>query len=145
MRNQVLQAIHLEHQGENKCILQARESVFWYSFSTNIRQMVKNSDLCNKHQPSQPKLSILQPPTWPWASHCTLVLHTTIIQTVWQKEQLRPANHSWGRHSSRMNVLTQPCGHMAQLHLVTRFYHPTSYCLKHTNILTPRWWPLPRS
>ena len=44
MRNQVLQAIHLGHQGENKCILRARESVFW------------------------PRLPILQPdlPTRPW-------------------------------------------------------------------------------
>ena len=68
MRNQVLQAIHLGHQGENKCILRARESVFWPGISTDIRQMVKNCDLCNKHQPAQPKQPIMQPdlPTRPW-------------------------------------------------------------------------------
>ena len=68
MRNQVLQAIHLGLQGENKCILWAWESVFWLGISTDIRQMVKNSDLCNKYQPAQPKLTIMQPdlPTRPW-------------------------------------------------------------------------------
>ena len=68
MRNQVLQAIHQGHQGENKCILRARESVFWPGISTDIRQMVKTCDPCNKHQPAQPKLPILQPdlPTRPW-------------------------------------------------------------------------------
>ena len=61
MRNQVLQAIHLGHQGENRCILRARESVFWPGISTDIRQMVKDCDLCNKNQPAQPKLPIMQP------------------------------------------------------------------------------------
>ena len=59
VRNQVLQAIHLGHQGENKCILRAIESVFWPGISTDIRQMVKNCDLCNKHQPAQLKLPII--------------------------------------------------------------------------------------
>ena len=68
MRGQVLQAIHLEHQGETKCILLARESVLWPGISNDIRQMVKDCDLCNHHQPAQPKLPIMQPdlPTRPW-------------------------------------------------------------------------------
>ena len=68
MRGQVLQAIHLGHQGETKCILLARESVFWPGISNDIRQMVKDCDLCNHHQPAQPKLPIMQPdlPTRPW-------------------------------------------------------------------------------
>ena len=68
MRGQVLQAIHLGHQGETKCILLARESVFWPGISNDIRQMVKDCDLYNHHQPAQPKLPIMQPdlPTRPW-------------------------------------------------------------------------------
>lgn len=68
MRNKVLQAIYLGHQGENKSVLQARESVFWPSITTDIRWMVKTCEPCNKHQPAQPKLPILQPdlPTRPW-------------------------------------------------------------------------------
>ena len=54
--------------GENNCILRASESVFWPGFAANIRQMVKNNDLCSKNQPAQPKLPIMQPdlPTRPW-------------------------------------------------------------------------------
>lgn len=68
MRNQVLQAIRLGHQGKNKCMLRARQSVFWPGISAYIRHMVKNCDLCNKHQPAQPKLPIMQPdlPTRAW-------------------------------------------------------------------------------
>ena len=68
MRGQVLQAIHLGHQGETKCILLARESVFWPGISNGIRQMVKDCDSCNRHQPAQPKLPIMQLdlPTRPW-------------------------------------------------------------------------------
>ena len=58
----------MKNQGENKCILRARESAFWPGISTAIRQMVKNCDLCNKHQSAQPKLPIMQPdlPTRQW-------------------------------------------------------------------------------
>ena len=41
MRNQVLQAIHVGHQGETKCILLARESVFWPGISTTSGKWLK--------------------------------------------------------------------------------------------------------
>ena len=64
MRSQVLQAIHLGHQGENKCILRAWESVFWPGISTDIRQMVKNCDLCRGAKVYQsPSSLILNPST----------------------------------------------------------------------------------
>lgn len=37
MRDHVLEAIHLGHQGETKCILLARESVFWPGISKENR------------------------------------------------------------------------------------------------------------
>ena len=68
MRGQVLEAIHVGHQGKTKCILRARESVFWPGISNDIRQMVKECEPCNPHYPVQPKLPIQQPdlPTRPW-------------------------------------------------------------------------------
>ena len=45
MRGQVLQAILLGHQEETKCILLARESVFWPGISNDIKQMVKGLPL----------------------------------------------------------------------------------------------------
>ena len=68
MRNKVRQPIHQGKQAENKYILRARDSVFVPYISTDIRRMEKTCDPCNKHQPAQPKLQILQPdlPTRPW-------------------------------------------------------------------------------
>ena len=68
LRMQVLQAIQTGHQGETKCILLARDSVFWPGISTDTRRMVKNRGICGKHQPAQAKLPIMQPdlPTRPW-------------------------------------------------------------------------------
>ena len=65
---QVLEPTHTGHQGETKCLLLARQSVFWPGITSDIRQMVKNCELCNKHQPAQPKLPAMQPdlPTRPW-------------------------------------------------------------------------------
>ena len=68
LRPQVLEATHIGHQGETKCLLLARQSVFWPGISGDIRQMVKNCELCNKHQQAQQKLPAMQPdlPTRPW-------------------------------------------------------------------------------
>ena len=68
LRTQVLEATHTGHQGETKCLLFARQSVFWPGMSGDIRQMVKDCELCNKYQQAQPRLPVMQPdlPTRPW-------------------------------------------------------------------------------
>ena len=68
LRAQVLEATHTGHQGETKCLLLARQSVFWPGISGDIRQMVKDCELCNKHQHAQQKLPAMQPdlPSRPW-------------------------------------------------------------------------------
>ena len=38
------------HQGETKCLLLARQSVFWPGISRDIREMVKACEPCNKYQ-----------------------------------------------------------------------------------------------
>ena len=68
LRGQVLEALHTGHQGETKCLLLARESVFWPGITNDIKQLVKDCDICNKYQAEQPKLLVMQPdlPTRPW-------------------------------------------------------------------------------
>ena len=70
LRSQVLEAIHTGHQGETKCLLLARESVFWLGITNDIKHLVKDCDICNKYQAEQPKLPAMQPdlPTRPWKS-----------------------------------------------------------------------------
>ena len=50
LRGQVLDLIHSGHQGETKCLLLARQSVFWPGISRDIREMVKACEPCNKYQ-----------------------------------------------------------------------------------------------
>lgn len=68
LRKEVLEAIHNGHQGESKCILLARESVFWPNISKDIREVVKSCDTCLRYQQAPEKLPLLQPdlPTRPW-------------------------------------------------------------------------------
>ena len=56
LRSQIPDAIHTGHKGETKCLLLARESVFWPGITNGIKQLVKDCDICNKYQPKQPKL-----------------------------------------------------------------------------------------
>ena len=68
LRGQVLEALHTGHQGETKCLLLTRESVFWPGITNDIKQLVKDCDICNKYQAEQPKLPVMQPDlaTRPW-------------------------------------------------------------------------------
>ena len=68
LRKQVLEAIHTAHQGETKCILLAKESVFWPGITNDIRDMIHRCSECSKYQPAPAKLPIMQPdlPTRPW-------------------------------------------------------------------------------
>ena len=68
LQENVLKAIHLGHQEETKCILLAREVVFWPGITKKIKDMVKDCASCQKFQSVQPKMPILQPdcPTHPW-------------------------------------------------------------------------------
>jgi len=68
LRKQVLNNIHTGHQGETKCLLLARQSVYWPGMNTDIRQVVKSCEVCNRHHAAQPKLPLLQPdlPSRPW-------------------------------------------------------------------------------
>ena len=68
LRGETLDMLHTGHQGETKCLLLARESVFWPGITNDVKQLVKDCDTCNKFQPEQPKLPLMQPdlPTRPW-------------------------------------------------------------------------------
>lgn len=67
LRGQVLDLTHSGHQGETKCLLLARQSVFWPGISRDIRELVKACEPCNKYQQAQKKLPVIQPelPTRP--------------------------------------------------------------------------------
>ena len=54
LRKKVLEQIHDGHLGIEKCMLKARDSVFWPGISNNIRMAVKKMwNLSSKFQGSQ--------------------------------------------------------------------------------------------
>ena len=66
-RKDILGQIHVGHQGVNRCLRRARESVWWPGLSNDIKDMIKNCDLCIKyskieHQP----LKNTELPQGPW-------------------------------------------------------------------------------
>ena len=68
LRGQILKTTHLGHQGETKCLLLARQTTFWPGMTKDIKELVKDCEVCNIHQAAPPRLPILQPdlPTRPW-------------------------------------------------------------------------------
>ena len=69
LRADALKAIHTGHQGETKCVLLARETVFWPGMTSDIKRMVQECPACVKYQPAQARLPLMQPdlPTRPWS------------------------------------------------------------------------------
>ena len=53
LRRKVLEQIHKGHLGIEKCMLKARDSVFWPGISTNIRETVEKCGSF-KQVPKQP-------------------------------------------------------------------------------------------
>ena len=68
LKKEVLEAINTGHQGKTKCLLLARESVFWPGITNDVPDMVQKCEVCSRHQPAPSKLPIMQPdmPTGPW-------------------------------------------------------------------------------
>ena len=50
LQAEVLQQIHLAHQGAEKCKLRAKGSVFWPNINSEIEDMVRSCDPCQRHQ-----------------------------------------------------------------------------------------------
>ena len=109
MRYEVLKAIHVGHLGETKCMLRARESIFWPGISNDIRRMVRDCKPCNRHHPIQPKLPIQQPdlPTHPWEKLGTDVFefekkkYLMIVDYYSRFPVIRLLNDMTGRRGSR--------------------------------------------
>ena len=61
LKKEVLEAIYACHQGESKCLLLARESVYWPGTTNDVRDMVQTCEVCSRHQSASSKLPIMQP------------------------------------------------------------------------------------
>ena len=67
MRPKMLQYIHKEHQGKERCLLRARNTVFWPKMTYNIQQLIEKCIICQEYGKSQPITGTTQElPPFPW-------------------------------------------------------------------------------
>ena len=49
MRAEMLQYIHKGHQGKERCLLQARNTVFWPKITYDIQELIDRCIICQEH------------------------------------------------------------------------------------------------
>ena len=54
MRPEMLQYIHQGHQGKERCLLWARNTVFWPKMTYDVQKLIERCIICQEHGRSQP-------------------------------------------------------------------------------------------
>ena len=68
-RKRTLSSIHEGHQGETKCLLRAKEAVYWPGMYKEIGNMVQQCSTCQEFQNAQPKCPMIAMEIPPEAWH----------------------------------------------------------------------------
>ena len=67
MRPEMLQYIHEGHQGTERCLPQARNTVFWPKMTYDVQELIERCIICQEHGRSQPIIGTTQKlPPFPW-------------------------------------------------------------------------------
>ena len=78
MRPEMLQYIHEGHQGKERCLLRARNTVFCPKMTYDIQQLIEKCIICQEYVKSQPIIDTTQElPPFPW--------HTLVIDMFYWK------------------------------------------------------------
>ncbi|UYV63017.1 K02A2.6-like [Cordylochernes scorpioides] len=78
LRSEVLKILHASHQGQDRTLRRAGQSVFWPSITNDIRNVVKTCAECSAYLPSQQKEPLYSdpPPSYPFQHvSCDLFSH----------------------------------------------------------------------
>ena len=76
MGAEMLQYIHEGHQGKERCLLQARNTVFWPRISYDIQELIERCIICQEHGKSQPIIGITQELSpFPWHTLATDIFY----------------------------------------------------------------------
>ena len=63
----MLQYIHEGHQGKERCLLWARNTVFWPKMTYDVQELIERCIICQEHGKSQPIIGATQElPCFPW-------------------------------------------------------------------------------
>ena len=76
MRAEMLQYIHEGHQGKERCLLWARNTVFWPKITYDIQELIERCIICQEHGKSQSIIGTTQElPPFPWHTLATDIFH----------------------------------------------------------------------
>lgn len=62
LRPHILEVLHSSHQGQDRTLRRARQTVFWPGMSNNVKQMVERCQPCSERLPSQQHEPLQQVP-----------------------------------------------------------------------------------
>ena len=87
----MLQYIHKGHQGKERCLLWARNTVFWPKITYDIQELIERCIICQEHGKSQSIIGTTQElPPFPWHTLATDIfywkrMHFLIVADVFSK------------------------------------------------------------
>ena len=72
MRPEMLQYVHEGHQGKERCLLRARNTVFWPKMTYDVQELIERCIICQEHRKSWPNIGTTQElPPFPWHTLAT--------------------------------------------------------------------------
>ena len=72
MRPEMVQYIQEGHQGKERCLLRARNTVFWPKITYDVQQLIEKCIICQEHGKSQPIIATTQELSpFPWHTLAT--------------------------------------------------------------------------
>ena len=76
MRAEMLQYIHEGHQGKDRCLLRARNTVFWPKITYDIQELIEGCIICQEHGKSQSIIGTTQELSpFPWHTLATDIFY----------------------------------------------------------------------
>ena len=67
MRPEMLQYIHKGHQGKERCLLRAWNTVFWPKMTYDVQKLIEKCIICQEYGKSQPIIGTIQElPPFQW-------------------------------------------------------------------------------
>ena len=76
MQPEMLQYIHEGHQGKERCLLWARNAVFWPKMTYDVQELIERCIICQEHRKSQPIIGTTQElPPFPWHTLVTDIFY----------------------------------------------------------------------
>ena len=73
---EMLQYIHEGHQGKERCLLQARNTVFWPKMTYDVQELIERCIICQEHGKSQPIIGTTQKlPPFLWHTLATDIFY----------------------------------------------------------------------